>query len=220
MRAGVDEAGRGPVLGPLVVAGVRGDPSSLPDGVDDSKALTPATRETLYDALVADDDLSCLVRVLPAWELDRRMRQGTSLTEIEIDAFLQVLEALDAPEAIVDALDSRPDRLGARLTRALEGFCQVTAKIGADASDPLVGAASILAKVTRDRAMTIVEAEIGQPVGSGYPSDPATRGFLEAWRTEHTHPPPHTRTTWSTIQRLGFGNASLVDFSSTSGGRT
>ncbi len=218
MRAGVDEAGRGPVLGPLIVAGVRGDPSRLPDGVDDSKVLSPQTRDRLYEALVADDRLTCLVRVLPAWELDRRMRSGTSLTEIEIDAFLQILEGLDAPEATVDALDSRPERLGARLTRALEGFCQVTASVGADASDPLVGAASILAKVTRDRAMTVIEQEIGQPVGSGYPSDPTTRRFLQGWRSEHQQPPPHARTTWSTIKDLGFGTASLADFTSPSGG--
>lgn len=220
MRAGVDEAGRGPVMGPLVVAGVRGDPSGLPDQVDDSKKLDPSTRDSLYESIVGDDRFSCRVRVLPAWELDRRMRQGTSLTEIEIDAFVQILEALDAPEATVDALDSRPEQLGPRLTRALEGYCQVTARIGADADDLLVGAASILAKVTRDRAMGVIEEVLGQPVGSGYPSDPTTRRFLEAWRAGHSHPPPYTRTTWSTIKDLGFGNASLAEFSSTSGGRT
>ncbi len=207
-------------MGPLVVAGVRGDPSWLPDQVDDSKKLSPETRDSLYETIVGDDRFSCIIRILPAWELDRRMRQGTSLTDVEIDAFLQILETLDAPEATVDALDSRPERLGPRLTRALEGFCEVIARIGADAKDPLVGAASILAKVTRDRAMTVVEAAVGQPVGSGYPSDPATRRFLEAWRAEHRHPPPHARTTWSTIKDLGFGNASLTEFSSTPGGRT
>lgn len=220
MRAGVDEAGRGPVMGPLVVAGVCGDPSSLPDQVDDSKKLDPGTRESLHEEIVGDDRFSCIVRILPARELDRRMRQGTSLTEIEVDAFLQVLEALDAPQATVDALDSRPERLGPRLTRALEGYCEVTARVGADASDRLVGAASILAKVTRDRAMRVVAAELGRPVGSGYPSDPTTRRFLETWRTEHRHPPPYARTTWSTIKDLGFGNASLAGFSSTPGGRT
>jgi len=210
MRAGVDEAGRGPVLGPLVVAGVAGPPRAVPAGVDDSKRLSPGLRARLAREIRGSTALGSVALVIDADELNRRMRAGENLNRIELHAFCQVIERLGAASAVVDALGSRPERLGAELTRRLG--VPVEARVGADRSDPLVSAASILAKVERDEAIVRIADELGADVGSGYPSDPRTRAFLRAWRAKHDEPPPHARTAWSTIEDLGFGRTTLDAF--------
>lgn len=217
MYAGVDEAGRGPVLGPLVVAGVLGDPTDLPAGIRDSKQLSPRHRETLYEQL-RSAPLKIHVVTLEADELSERMEAGESLNEIELAAFRDVLGTLAPRYAVVDALGRDTAGLGAHLTQALGGSCTVQARIGADASDPMVSAASILAKVTRDRALRALSDALGRPIGSGYPSDPETRAFLSAWRTEHGRPPPGARRTWATLTELGYGNRSLEEFADLPGG--
>lgn len=217
MYAGVDEAGRGPVLGPLVVAGVHADPDHVPDGVDDSKALSAAQRSELADQIRASSELRVHVRVIPASELNDRMQAGATLDAIETAAFAETLSALGAKRAIVDAVGADTDAFGARLQDLLDG-CQVQARKEADASDPLVGAASILAKTTRDARIEDLEVDAGEPIGSGYPSDPVTRRFLEDWRKQHTDPPAFARTAWATLEKLGYGNRTIDEF--TTGGST
>jgi ribonuclease HII len=212
--AGVDEAGRGPVLGPLVVAGVLADPQQLPDGVDDSKNLAPGKRRTLLETIEADATVT--VRSIPTDELNERMSNGQSLDEIEIDAFAHVLEQLDPDEAITDAVGSDPDALGDTLTD--RAGVPVRAGTEADARDPVVGAASIVAKVHRDRAMDEIAEELGIDVGSGYPSDPTTRAFLADRREASRQIPPHTRSAWSTIKDMGFGQPRLDEYDN--GGET
>ena len=74
----------------------------------------------------------------------------------------------------------------------------------ADARFPVVSAASILAKVRRDLRIKELAAEYGE-IGSGYPSDPVTRRFLEAWLKRHGSPPPFARARWGTFARLAQG---------------
>lgn len=200
MLAGVDEAGRGPVLGPLVVAGVAtGDPEALRRlGARDSKALAPEEREEVAGRIQASARWQ--VRVLEAEELNRRMAHE-GLNGIEAEAFAEVLRALGAPRAIVDACDVDAARFGARVA-ALAPGCTVEARHRADASSPVVGAASVVAKVTRDALVRRIEVEVGEPVGSGYPGDPVTRAFLERWRARHGCLPPHTRLHWATVAGL------------------
>lgn len=212
MHAGVDEAGRGPVLGPLVVAGVLADPDTLPDGIADSKRLTAEARERLAERLQAAPDVQIARVTVTAPELNRRMDEGQTLDTIEARAFLDALDALDPPRAVVDTVGQDADGFGARLTEAYPGECRIEARREADVSDPVVGAASILAKVERDARVARLADEVGEPIGSGYPSDPATRSFLEAWRERRTQPPPFARTSWATLERLGFGTRKITEF--------
>lgn len=218
MYAGVDEAGRGPVLGPLVVAGVLGAPDALPEGIADSKTLTPSRRARLAASIERAPELTVTRSVVSASEINRRMADGQTLDTIETHAFAEVLSVLGADAAVVDTVGADADTFGARLSERLEGACEVTARPRADETDALVGAASILAKVERDDRIRAIADEIGQDIGSGYPSDPTTRAFLTTWRKEHNQPPPFARDAWSTLEKLGFGSRTLTDF--TTGGST
>lgn len=205
MRAGADEAGRGPVLGPLVVAGIRAPPDAVPEGVDDSKALSARRRGRLAETLWAHPDVGVATRVVPAPELNERMDAGESLDEIEIDAFATVLTDLEARDALVDAVGADTDAFEQSLADRVPALDTVQARTSADAEDPLVGAASIVAKVLRDRRIDEIAERVGHEIGSGYPSDPTTRAFLEDWRTAHERPPAFARHAWSTLDDLGFG---------------
>lgn len=199
MLAGVDEAGRGPVLGPLVVAGVMAkSPAHLRRlGAQDSKLLSPEAREEVAARIRAY--ARCEVRIVPAAELNKRMATRT-LNDIEVEAFADVLRALAPGRAVVDACDVDEARFGANIAKRLpQPCCPILSKHGADGSHAIVGAASVVAKVTRDALVRDIEREIGEPIGSGYPHDPITRGFLVKWRAEKGTLPPHTRVYWSTV---------------------
>jgi ribonuclease HII len=199
MIAGVDEAGRGPVLGPLVVAGVAAkSPAHLRKlGARDSKLLSAEQRLEVAGRIKAYARWE--VRVLPAAELNKRMATRT-LNDIEVEAFADILRSLAPERAVVDACDVDEARFGARIAGLVgQGCCPITSLHGADGSHAVVGAASVIAKVTRDALIGDIEREIGLPIGSGYPHDPVTRSFLQQWRTERGGLPPHTRLYWSTV---------------------
>lgn len=212
MYAGIDEAGRGPVLGPLVVACIHGDPQDLPKGVQDSKTLTPTKRASLHDALTSHPRFTIATRTIPASAINQAHRQGRTLDELEEDAFAHLLERTKARSAIVDTVGSNPAAFQRRLTQRVP-TCEVTAKKKADETEPLVGAASILAKHERDARMQAIEDHAGEPLGSGYPNDATTRTFLEAWRERTPKPPSFAREAWSTLQDMGFNNCTLTDYS-------
>lgn len=216
MYAGVDEAGRGPVLGPLVVAGVHGDPGALPDGVTDSKQLSPERRRELAGRIEAQQAVRVHRVRFDAPTLNERMGAGESLDAIETEGFATVLAALGTPQAIVDPVGSDAGGFAERLARALDG-CEVQARPKADKHDPMVGAASILAKVERDRAIDELARSVGEEIGSGYPSDPRTRRFLTRWREENRDPPPFARREWATLRSIGFGVHRLDEFDAEGG---
>lgn len=207
--AGVDEAGRGPVLGPLVVAGVRVDDERdlRRLGVKDSKKLTPAARESLYPRIL--ESARVAVRIISHDELNRRQGAET-LNEIEVVAFAEILDELGARCAFVDAADVVAERFGALVTARLAGACHVVAEHKADDRYPCVAAASVVAKVLRDREIEAISRSLGLDVGSGYSHDPVTRKFLRDWVKEHEALPPCTRVHWETARMLL--NRSLDDY--------
>lgn len=142
--AGVDEAGRGPLAGPLAVAAVILDPSRPVKGLDDSKKLSEAKREALYP-LIIERALAWCVIMIEVEEIDRiNIFQATMTGMSRAVAGL----ALTAHEALID---------GNQLPKDLP--CPGRAIIGGDARVPAIGAASILAKVCRDRLMVAMDAE-------------------------------------------------------------
>jgi len=251
MRVGVDEAGKGPVLGPMVVAavgvpgssgaaerpaddsGAPGDAGAaadegtvsgpdaaaataadvLPDGVADSKRLTPELREELAVAIRADDRLRVGVAAVTVERIDDPATDMNSLTVAghaeAIGALAAGLSDGEQPavadcDVLADAGDTSEERFARRVRRALEDGPEiggdpptVEARHGADDADPVVAAASIVAKVERDARVAEIAAAYGD-VGSGYPSDPATRSFLREYVREHDRLPDCARESWQT----------------------
>lgn len=201
MICGIDEAGRGPVLGPLVVAGVLVE-SDVPLrhlNVRDSKKLTPDRRELLAPEI--EKAARCEVVVVPAGDIDV-MRGQMSLNEFEAQLFARIVETLHPETAYVDAVDVDEIEFKRAILKLVPFEVEIVSQHEADDLFPVVSAASIIAKVRRDSEMRKIEADLGQPVGSGYPSDPLTIAFLEKWIREKGSPPPHTRLTWDTTRRL------------------
>ena len=155
--AGVDEAGCGPLAGPVVAAAVVLDVDAIPSGLADSKVLTAAARERLYDAICASADLA--VAFASATTVDRINIRLASLDAMR-RAVLGLAIAADA--ALIDGRDV-PAGLSLR----------ADAVIGGDARCLSVAAASIIAKVTRDRLMARCEpafAGYGLAAHKGYPT--------------------------------------------------
>jgi len=210
---GIDEAGRGPVIGPLVVAGVaiESDVPLRQLGVRDSKKLSPERREALAPEI--ERISKHVVLVIPASDIDV-MRSEMSLNDFESKLFASIIEKLRPDTAYVDAVDVDEIEFKRSILRELSFEVEIVSQHNADDLFPVVGAASILAKVRRDSEVRKIEAEIGEPIGSGYPSDAVTLAFLERWIKEKGSLPPHTRASWDTARRLlaEARNRKLDDF--------
>jgi len=201
MICGIDEAGRGPVIGPLVVCGVRVDSdSALKEiGVRDSKKLTAKRREELAPKIRELAQVE--VVEVPADEIDT-MRMIMTMNELEARVFATIIERMSPETAYVDAADADEAQFARMIQSQLTCRTELCSKHKADETFPVVSAASIIAKVTRDFRVRQIEKEIGEPIGSGYPSDPNTISFLRNWIGSKGTFPPHTRRSWETAKNL------------------
>lgn len=201
MICGVDEAGRGPAFGPLVVGAVFSEDEETMHalGARDSKQLTPTARERLYDEIAAQAAYWCVVP-MAAERIDELMAKE-SLNAIELEMFVEAVGQRPADVTYADCPDVDTNRFGSQMSVRLGGR-KVVAEHKADATYPVVSAASIMAKVTRDRLIDGFRAEFDCPIGSGYPSDEVTMAFIEKWIKEHGSPPPHTRRSWEPVRKL------------------
>jgi len=221
MRFGVDEAGKGPVLGSMFAAAVVADPDALPTGIADSKQLTPARREELAATLEATPEIRIGVAEIP---VDRIDDPHTNMNQLTVAAQAEALtvvtkERLSEREAsglagLVDAGDTDAGRFGRRVADRVPTDLSLDAAHGADETDPLVGAASVIAKVRRDDHVDSLADEYGREIGSGYPSDPTTRAFLDAWVAESGELPDCARRSWKTSRQVlaAADQAGLGDF--------
>ncbi|MBD3389800.1 ribonuclease HII [Candidatus Micrarchaeota archaeon] len=198
LLSGVDESGRGPVLGPLIISVAsieeerRGELSEM--GVTDSKKLTASRREELFPEI--NKLCRCSSRIIAASELNRRMgRESLNLIEAkEMGALIKPLEGkiyLDLPERNVEHF----------LRKAGLAERGIVAEHKADLKYPIVGAASIIAKVTRDRMVHELEKRVGEKIGCGYTSDKDT---IAALRNPETRKKliGEIRERWSTMKRI------------------
>jgi len=207
LRGGLDEAGRGCLLGPLVVAGVSvttaGARKFREMGVRDSKMLSPSRREALYPEILRVASKVHWVGISPG-EIDEVVVNGKKLRKLnylEAVYFARVIDELDATSVTVDASDVIPDRFRDDIVANLGKQCEVTAFHKADRTFPAVSAASIIAKVERDRAVARLREEHGD-FGSGYPSDPITRAFFIDSIGRGEPLPPYVRKSWKTWLNL------------------
>ena len=201
MFCGVDEAGRGPVMGPLVVGAVyvEDDDVLRSIGVKDSKKLTPRRREAMYDEIISAVEGYSII-TLSAEEIDAK-RERMSLNMVEMEMFAEAVSRMPVTRVYVDCPDPNEEKFGNMLSVRINNT-PVTARHKADDTYPVVSAASILAKVTRDRLIVEISEEFGENIGSGYPSDPVTIAFIEKWLKEKGCTPRHTRNSWDTVRNL------------------
>ncbi len=197
MICGVDEAGKGSVLGPMVIAGVGISSDEVLSGipVKDSKLLSPAERERLYVLIRKRCKIATVV--IDAGEIDA-IRQEMTMNSCVARAHAEVIQKLAPTVAYVDACDVNPLRYAETVKSLLDCPCDVVSEHHADQSYPVVSAASIIAKVTRDRAIEKLAKKHGT-IGTGYPSDPITVIYLSSYIDEHGYPPPIARKSWKTV---------------------
>ena len=180
--AGIDEAGRGPVIGPLVMAIAMIEESRLPElqelGVKDSKLIAPATRERLFIKL--KEICKFEIISLSPKEIDAAVDSdgATNLNWLEADAGAAMLNSHRPPKAYIDCPSSNPKAYTKYLLEKLDYQPQLVVEHKADYKYLIVGAASILAKVTRDHAIEELKKKHKVEFGSGYPSDPVTSQFV------------------------------------------
>jgi len=204
---GVDDAGRGSVIGPLVIAGVLLDERDLPRlidlGVRDSKVLSPRRREQLAEEVRRLALQLHFIMLSPA-EIDRVVESGRKLhklNRLEAQTMAKVIEVLKPDVAYVDASDVLADRFKHHVAESLSFKVQIVSEHKADATYPIVSAASIIAKVERDKAISELKRMYGD-MGSGYAADPKTLEFLESWIKRHGSYPEFVRKSWKPAKKL------------------
>jgi ribonuclease HII len=204
--AGVDDAGRGAVIGPLVIAGVAMKEENLHKlveiGAKDSKLLTPHRREVLSSQIKEIAYNYHIIELSPR-EIDTVVFNGWKLhklNRLEAHTMARVIETLNPDKAIVDASDVLENRFREHIVERLTHKIEVISEHKADRNYPVVGAASILAKVTRDHEIERLKETL-EDFGSGYPSDPRTMKFLRACAQKWTEYPDFVRKSWEPAQK-------------------
>lgn len=185
---GIDEAGRGPVVGPMVVAGCLIRKSSESElkklGVKDSKQLTAKRREFLVDE-IKKRAVGFVSFVISSDEIDKFQSEGVNLNEIESLFFSKVVNSLNSGEEKISVFVDCPSisvlKWGEGLKMKIENLSNLnfSCEHKADSKHICVSAASILAKFEREKEMDKIKEKYGLEVGSGYCSDPSTKRFLE-----------------------------------------
>ena len=204
---GIDDAGRGPVIGPLVIAGVLIHDYQMSGvqalGVRDSKSLTAGQREKLSKKIMLFVLKYTLIELSPI-EVDKIVLEGKKLRKLnwlEAKTMAEVIERLRPEVAYVDASDVNEMRFAQQISEFLSGGIRIVSKHHADVIYPVVSAASIIAKVHRDEVIAKLRDRYGD-FGSGYPSDHKTRMFLSEWIRDNGRLPDFVRKSWRTIKRL------------------
>jgi len=211
--AGVDDAGRGSVIGPLVIAGVLMKKEDLPQlkelGVRDSKLLSPQRRETLALEIKRIAQQYSVVMLSPR-EIDKVVETGRKLhrlNRLEAQAMAKVIAALEPKVAYVDASDVLEERFKQHILEYLPLKIEIISEHKADRKYPIVSAASIIAKVERDKEIAELTDKYGD-LGCGYPTDPKTISFLQKCLEKTGEYPDFVRKSWKPAKKAKSENAS------------
>ncbi len=199
---GIDEAGRGPLLGPLVIAGVLIRESEIDRlmslGVKDSKLLTPLQRENIAKQLRRITDYK-IIKISPK-QIDEVVEGGNSnLNWLEADNIIKILNDLKPNKAYIDCPSNNVNAYKNYLKKKVKDNIVLHVGHRMDSENIVCAAASILAKVERDQEIEIIKRKIGHDFNSGYPSDSITQDFL---RKHHKDFPDIFRKSWASYKRL------------------
>jgi len=192
---GVDEAGRGPVLGPLVMVAIAMKEGELKKlewlGVKDSKQLSSSVREELFER-IHEVVYDFRIEVIEPDAIDLSLREpGTNLNWLEAETCARMVSELDPDTIIIDCpspnIKAYTDFISSRLSAGVREKAKLVVEHKADVNYVVASAASVVAKVIRDRAVDHIKNEIGIDCGSGYTSDPKTQEFLAKYHETHAH---------------------------------
>ena len=215
---GIDEAGRGPVIGSMFVGGFMIDESDMERledlGVKDSKKLSNRKRESIRKEL--DSIGEVFLQEFTASSLDSMMEDMT-INEIELRGFADVIDMAEPDRVVMDLPEPDGDRFIGKVKELMDTEyhdVEFVAEHGADDNFPVVSAASIVAKSARESHVEDLHSKYGYDFASGYPHDKPTITFLERYLDQEGELPPETRKAWSTAQRLldEYRQNSLGDF--------
>lgn len=197
---GVDDAGRGSLLGPLVIAGVLIHRSKLKSlsrmGVRDSKKLSPAAREALYHKIIESADDYYVSKIGPS-TIDRSVKKHL-LNYLEAKYMAKVISKLNPEISYVDSCDVNPTRFGRQIS--VLSNRRVRSYHHADDRFVIVSAASIIAKVSRDKEIRRLQKT--HNIGSGYPSDSKTIDFVRRYHTKNNEMPKFVRKSWRPVLKI------------------
>ncbi len=198
---GVDDAGRGSMLGPLVIAGISLDKTKIRKlsalGVKDSKKLTAKKREELYKKIISLVDGYYVAKISPK-SIDHSVKKH-GLNKLEAKYMAKVISKLNPDTSFVDSCDVNPKRFGKEISR-ISNNNKIRSYHHADSRFVVVSAASIIAKVTRDKAITRLRKD--HDLGSGYPSDRKTINFVKKYYKTQKIMPTFVRKSWKPTQKI------------------
>ena len=201
--AGLDEAGRGAVVGPMFICGVSIEENKIGKlkelGVKDSKLLSPWKRQELYPKIKK------LVKYhlikITAQEIDM-LRSVSNLNRLEARKFAEIIDKLNPNKVIVDAPEVNLRKYEGMIRKYLKNKeVELVVENYADKKYTIVGAASIIAKVNRDKSIKELEQKLGKKIGRGYSGDPITIKFLKELIREGKLP-EYIRKSWITTKEI------------------
>jgi ribonuclease HII len=219
--AGGDEAGRGAVIGPLVVSviciGKAKEKRLSTIGVRDSKLLTKRKRAFLFEEIRSLSEEMKTYKITNE-EINTAMRSGISINQLEAMHFARLMDEMthEIDRAYIDSPDVIAERFGMRISLFAKKPMRVVGVKGgsregkrikiisehkADIKYPVVSAASIIAKVTRDAEMEKIEDEVGLSLGSGYPGDKETVATIKG-NLRNNVLSPYIREYWKTLENI------------------
>ncbi len=215
---GIDEAGRGPVLGPMVICGVCFDKSKLnilsKIGVKDSKKLSEKRRSDLAKIIKKNCE-SYKAIIVNAHEIDAREEKRITLNRLEEIKMAEIINELQPEVIYIDAADVNEERFKKSIIKQLNySPKRIISKHKADDLFPIVSASSIIAKDLRDNIIEELKKKYGD-LGSGYPSDVRSIEFLREWIKEKKNVPHFARKTWETTKKIireELSNTKITDF--------
>jgi len=212
---GIDEAGRGPVLGDMFIGGVLCNESQIEIlknlRVNDSKKLTPKHRRELYPIIVSNS-IKHEIKQIPVKLIDEYVANddSKSLNSLEMENMADIICSINPDVVIIDALGSNTSKFISalenqiRLKSSIKLNCHIIAENKADSTYTIVGAASIIAKVKRDALIDTYKKKYQEfgDIGSGYTSDAKTIEFLKKYIKKYKKIPPIARKSWKTSEKL------------------
>jgi len=209
---GIDEAGRGPVIGPMVIAGYCIEEEKIDLlkslGVRDSKELTRKQREDIYNEIIKLTDKYKYIIIDPKI-IDYYVYKN-KLNYLEFEDMIKIIEDIKPDKVIIDSPIVNTKKVIEYIKNNLRINIEIVAENKADKKYPVVSAASIIAKVIRDREIDKIKEKINIDFGSGYPSDERT---VKAIKENYEILRDYTRESWMTIKKIrGENQKNIFDF--------
>lgn len=201
---GIDEAGRGSVFGPLVIAGVSFDLKKIKEleriKIKDSKKMPSKKRELLFKE-ISNLCESIFICKINCTTIDKFVKSN-KLNNLESKFMAIIADNLNVKKIIVDSCDVNPFRFQKEIKKNMVNKeISIYSFHKADADNIIVSSASIMAKVTRDKEITKIKEIIGKDIGSGYPSDPKTKFFLNQ-KDNIKHHENYIRLSWKPVKKI------------------